>query len=67
MWRLAGEPGARDVVLHNINAVGEQVEVSRRRRSFRQEPRGDLSSLLAQRCRQLFEHTIEEVAGEARR
>src|SRR5450759_4956313 len=23
MWRLAGEPGARDVVLHNVDAVGE--------------------------------------------
>jgi hypothetical protein len=53
MWRLAGESGARDVVLHNIDAVGEHIEVSRRRRPLRQELWGDLSNLLAQWCRQL--------------
>ncbi len=66
MWWLTGETGARDVVLHYVDAIREHVEVSRRRRPLRQEPRGDLSNLIAKRCRQLFEHAIEEVARDTR-
>ena len=53
MWRFAGKTGARDVILHNVDAVGEHLEVSRRRGPFRRESWGDLSSLRAQRCWQL--------------
>jgi hypothetical protein len=67
VWWLTGEAGAGDVVLHDVDRVGEHIEISRRRLCLRLQLQGNLRSLFAHRRRQMAQHPIEKSVRNMRR
>ena len=61
MRRLAGQPGAGDVILHDVDGAGEHVEIAGGA-VLREQARGDLLELVAEGGGQLRQHAGEGIA-----
>ena len=59
MRRLAGQPRAGDVVLHDVDGAGEHVEIAGRP-VLRQQARGDLHDLVAEGSGKLRQHGAKD-------